>query len=254
LSELKRKAAKLPDSILRAARADRLRKERDRVEVQGTKITLISEKDGEDWPRMITLSNADGVGMIGLSRLSGHSFYELAWQGGMRVRRFELSSTTRDRIPFEHIELATLMAEALGKEERLVTEPVTAAEVEAAYLRRMKAARAEIGPAELKELPAAIEAKPAASYRVGNVLVTMLHGGENYAYVTVKDSDSAFLLCRDSKKEVMVAYPVHRGRPRRGAPLMSTPLAELNLKDSAWNRAVCSWGAWLALVLNVKGQ
>jgi hypothetical protein len=75
LADLKRKATRLPDTILRAARADRLRKEIDRIEVEGARIILTTERDDEDWPRMITLANQEGVGMLGLSRLSGHSFY-----------------------------------------------------------------------------------------------------------------------------------------------------------------------------------
>ncbi|MBE7556712.1 MAG: hypothetical protein HS126_37150 [Anaerolineales bacterium] len=55
---------------------------------------------------------------------------------------------TRNHVPFEHIELATILAEALGAEHDLHPEPVTPGEVEAAYLRRMKA-----GGAELQRLP-----------------------------------------------------------------------------------------------------
>src|SRR5688572_12303637 len=123
LSELKRKAAKLPDSILRAARADRLRKEKNWVQVQGAKIIVTTERNGEDWPRMIVMKDAEGNNMLGLSRLSGHSFYELAWNGALNVRRFELSGTTRNKVPFEHIELATMTAEALGAEYGLVPDP-----------------------------------------------------------------------------------------------------------------------------------
>lgn len=255
LNTVKQQAARLPDSILRAARADRLRKEKEQIEVKGSKISLITEKDGADWPRMITLRDDTETGMIGLSRLSGHSFYELAWNGGLNVRRFELSSTTRNRVPFEHIELATALAEALGAEYQLNTEPVSAAEVEAAYLRRMKATQAEIGPAQLtqEQLPAAIQgSKPVASYKVGNIVVTMLHGGDNFAYITVAGSQNGLLLYSESKKEVIAAYEVVRGRPRRNLPFMTTSLAELNLKESGWNRAVCSWGAWLASVLMFK--
>jgi hypothetical protein len=75
LADLKRKATRLPDTILRAARADRLRKETDRIEVEGARIILATERGDEAWPRLITLANQEGVGMLGLSRLSGHSFY-----------------------------------------------------------------------------------------------------------------------------------------------------------------------------------
>ncbi|GIK38121.1 MAG: hypothetical protein BroJett011_19540 [Chloroflexota bacterium] len=250
LSEFKRKAAKLPDSILRTARADRLRKEQDRVQVQGAKVTLTTERNGVDWPRMIVMKDEQGNNMLGLSRLSGHSFYELAWNGALNVRRFEISGTTRNKIPFEHVELATMIAEALGTETGLTPDPVEAGEVEAAYLRRMKATGAEIGPAQFKEVPQAVQGKPAASYKVCDIIVTMLRGGEDFAYITVGGSQSAFLMRRDDKKGVMAVWPVVRNRPRvGGAPLMSTPLAELDLTARSWNRALCAWGAWLAWVL-----
>jgi hypothetical protein len=245
LAEIKRKADRLPDTILRAAQADRLRKETDRVEVNGNRVTLITERDGEAWPRMLTLGD-----QIGLSRLSGHNFYELAWEGGLHVRRFEISSTSRNRIPFEHIELALRMAEALGAERGLRPEPVTAEQVEAAYLRRMKADGAELGPPVLKAAPPAIEGQPAAGYEVGDIRATMLYGGVDFAYVANgAAADQGVLLRRDEKRGVMMALPVSRGRPQRGAPLMTTPLADLDAAaDPGWNRALCAWGAWLAQV------
>jgi hypothetical protein len=193
---------------------------------------------------MVTLGD-----QIGLSRLSGHNFYELAWSGGLNVRRFEISSTTRNKIPFEHVELALRLAEALGEEIDLRPEPVTAAQVEAAYLRRMKADGAELGPSALETVPQAIEGKPMADYAVGDIRVTMLHGGTDFAYVTNGDTvEEGILLRRDEKRGVMMALPVTRGRPRRGAPLMTTPLADLDATDPTWNRSLCAWGAWLAQV------
>jgi hypothetical protein len=181
---------------------------------------------------------------IGLTRLSGHSFYELAWDGGLRVRRFEMSSTTRRKVPFEHIEVALRLAEALGAEQDLRPEPVTAAEVEAAYLRRMKAKEAQLGPPELAGLPPAIHGQPVASYKMGDVLATMLNGRQDVAYVTAKDT--AIVLRRDAKRGVLAALPVVRGRPQRGNVLMTTPLNELDLDSADWRRAICAWGAWLA--------
>ncbi len=248
LADLKRKATRLPDTILRAARADRLRKEKDRIEVEGNRIRLLTERDEENWPRMITLTDSEGTGLIGLSRLSGHSFYELAWEGGLHVRRFEISGTTRNKIPFEHIELATMLAEALGFEYNLQPQPVTPAEVEAAYLRRMKAAGAELGPAQTANLPQAIEGQPVAAYRVGEVQVIMLHGGADFAYAIVGDWETGVLLRRDDNRGVLVAMPVVRGRPRRGDILMTTPLAELG-QSGGWNRPLCAWAAWLAWVI-----
>ncbi len=244
LAEVKRRAARLPDTIMRAAQADRLRKQVDRIEINGQRLDLITERDGEDWPRMVTLGD-----QIGLSRLSGHNFYELAWDGGLHVRRFEISSTTRNKIPFEHIELALRMAEVLGEDIDLRPEPVSAEQVEAAYLRRMKADGATVGPPALGAVPAAIEGQPAAGYTVGDIRVTMLHGGTDFAYIVRGDeTEDGLLLRRDEQRGVMMAQPVKRGRPRRGVPLMSTPLDELDAADPGWNRALCAWGAWLAQV------
>ncbi|HEX9922077.1 MAG TPA: hypothetical protein VGD99_05400 [Anaerolineae bacterium] len=53
--------------------------------------------------------------------------------------------TTRHTIPFEHIEVALTLAEALATEYGLQPGPVTPGDVEAAYLRRMKLKRAEFG-------------------------------------------------------------------------------------------------------------
>ncbi|HEX9922178.1 MAG TPA: hypothetical protein VGD99_05915 [Anaerolineae bacterium] len=251
LADLKRKATRLPDTILRAARADRLRRETERIEIKGELISLVTEREGEPWPRMITMANQKGVGLLGLSRLSGHNFYELTWAGGLHVRRFEISSTTRHRVRFEHIELATMLAETLGTEADLRPEPVTPAEVKAAYLRRMKAEGVELGaPAPDLPLPRGTTGQPAAVYRVGEVQVTMLFGGPEFAYATAGDPETGVLLRRDDSRGVMVALPVRQGRPRRDTILMTTPRAELNLTDSQWNRALCAWAAWLAWGIN----
>jgi hypothetical protein len=257
LNDLKRKADRLPDTIQRVAWADRLGKERRRIEVKGNQVILTTERPSsapstssgsfsrqgdQDWPRSITLGD-----QIGLSRLSGHAFYELAWAGGLHVRRFELSSTTRNRLPVEHIELAHRLAEALGTEQGLAPDPVTPAEIEAAYLRRMKLKRAELGPPEPGlELPAAIQGQPLAIYQAGNVLVMLLRNNLDFAYAT--SGDAAILLRRDDKRGILAALPVARGRVRR-EPLLTTPLAELDFSQAAARRALCAWAAWLVWVL-----
>jgi hypothetical protein len=253
LNDLKRRVARLPDSIFRAARADRLRKEADRVEVNGSRIVLTTTRGEEQWPRMITLADAEGTPQLGLSRLSGHSFYECSWDGGLHVRRFDMSSTSRKKIPFEHIELATLLAETLGTERGLQAEPSTAEQVEAAYLRRMKAGEAELGPSHLKELSPAIQGQPMAGYRVGDIQVTVLRGGEDVAYATVAGKEEAVLLRKDPQRGVVLALPVTRGRPRRGETLMPTPLAEIKPDSPPDLRALCAWAAWLTQV-TVQGK
>ncbi|MCP4287957.1 MAG: hypothetical protein GY792_26560, partial [Gammaproteobacteria bacterium] len=124
LTGLKKQAAKrLPETILRVARAERLRKERCHLEVKENQVTLHVERPsskpalspsassgqaGQNWPLSVVLGD-----QVGLSRLSGHSFYELTWQGGYNVRRFEISGTRIKKVPFEHIEQAFCMAEIL---------------------------------------------------------------------------------------------------------------------------------------------
>lgn len=180
-------------------------------------------------------------------------------EGGLHARRFELSSTTRNRVPIEHIELATALAETLALEYDIPLPPVTAAEVEAAYLRRMKAKGAELGPPQQLELPRAVEGKPVAEYRVNNIVATLLHGGPDFAYIAPvpsasnngkEEEEMAVLLQRNEQKGVMIALPVVKGRPRRGSPLMTTPLAEVVLSEGAWLRALAAWGGWLVWALN----
>lgn len=252
LDDLQRRSARLPGSILRTARAEGLRKEFNRIEVQADQVILHTERDGEGWPRSLIFGD-----QIGLSRLSGHSFYELVWEGGLHVRRFELSSTTRNRVPVEHIELAAALAETLALEYNIPLPPATAEAVEAAYLRRMKAKRAELGEPQPRELPPAIQGKPMAEYRVNNIVATLLYGGTDFAYIAPVPSPgnngqeqekTGVLLQRNEQKGMMTALPVIKGRPRRGSPLMTTPLAGMNLREGSWLRSVTAWGAWLVSV------
>jgi len=252
LNGLKKKAVRRPDSILRAARADRLRKETDSLTVEGNRVKLITDRGDGDWPQLVVFSDREGVGLLALSRLSGHSFFELSWNGGLNVRYFEISGTTRKKIPFEHIEVATMLGEALAADYEVEPEPVSANEVEAAYLRRMKAKVAVIGPPPAIELPPAISGRPFAAYQVGEVTVVILKGGEDFAYIAVPGKDDAVLLRQDEKRGVLAAVPAPRGRPRRNEVLMSTPLVELALSDPAWLRAASAWGAWLVWALHLK--
>jgi hypothetical protein len=255
LADLKRRAGRLPDSILRTARAERLRKETNRLQVTGNEVTLTVDRGGEGsphrpagWPRSITIGE-----QIGLTRLSGHSFYELAWQGGLHVRRFEISGTTRRRVPFEHIELALGLAETLAMEQELTADPVTPAEVEAAYLRRLKARRAEFGPpSPALTLPEAIRGRPVVSYRLLDLDAVILHGDQDWVYATAAGSEAAVLLQQEDRRQVLAALTMVRGRPQRGQPLMTTPLAELDLSTGGWLRAIAAWAAWLARVTSRK--
>jgi hypothetical protein len=237
MESVKRAAARLPDTIQRAAWGDRLDKRRRIARLEGTKVNLVPPEDDEttggDWPRFLTIADR-----VGLTRLSGHSFYELAWEGGIRVRRFELSSTTRNRIRFEHTELAVRLAEAVADAK---PEPASAEEIEGAYLRRMRVSSAELGPPQVKDVP--VEGTPMATYRAGDVTVTVLHGGEYLAYAV--NGDTAVALHRDERRGVIAALPLVRDRVRR-QPLMTTPLDEIGSPSSPEElRALSAWAAWL---------
>jgi hypothetical protein len=247
LAELKRQAARLPDTIQRAAWGDRLRKDRQVTRLEGARVVLEPAPEEEDgmpeWPRFLTIAER-----VGLTRLSGHSFYEAAWDGGLRARHFELSDTTRNRVPFEHTELAVRLAEALAGGER--PDPAAPGEIEAAYLRRLfnprkgKDYRVELGPPRPEGLPDGVAGMPLASYRAGEVTVTLLRGEENVACAMA--GGTAILLRRDERRGALAALPVTRGRVGR-EPLMTTPLAELHAPPMPEElRALCAWAAWLA--------
>jgi hypothetical protein len=177
--------------------------------------------------------------------MSGHALYELAWEGGLRVRHFEMSNTTRGSVPFDHTELAVRVAEAVGG---AAPEPAAPEEVEAAYLRRALSPRrggeaaAEMGPPPAEALPPAVAGQAVASYRVGNIAVAVLHGGDDLAYAAA--GEAGVVLRRDERRGVVAALPFARGRVRR-EPLMTTPLTEVEITP-AWQRALCAWAAWLA--------
>jgi hypothetical protein len=247
LTDLKQRAARqTPDSIFRAARADKLRRERDRLERSEAGLILTTEKEKEPWPRTVVMKNETDDPLLAVSRLSGHNFYELSWNGGLNTRRFELSGTTRKRVPFEHIEIALWLAETLGAELGLTPEPVSTQAVEAAYLRRMKAGGVALGPPTLTpdELPKVVKGRPVAGYQVDDIMATLLAGdGPDLAWIS--RGEQGVLLQQDVKRGVVHALPAQRGRPRRGQPLMTTPLAELDMKSSATRRALLAWGCWL---------
>jgi hypothetical protein len=247
LADVKRQAARLPDTIQRAAWGDRLRKDRRVARLEGTRVVLepAPEEDdtGMDWPRFLTIAER-----VGLTRLSGHSFYELSWDGGLRSRHFELSNTTRNKIPFEHTELALRLAEVVAEGER--PDPASPEEVEAAYLRRLFNPRkgkdyfVEMGPPQPENLPDGVDGTPLATYRAGDVAVTILHGNDTIACAVA--GGTVIALHRDERRGVVAAFQVVRGRVKR-QPLMTTPLDELSSPLSPEEtRALSAWAAWLA--------
>ena len=248
LADLKRRTERRPPSILTMARAEALRKEQHRLEVHGQEIVLITEKDeAPDWPRRLTLGD-----QVGLSRLSGHSYYELAWAGGLHVRRFELSSTSRQKIPVEHIELATALAETLALEAGLELPPVTAEQVEAAYLRRLKVERVSFGQPDGAPLSQAVRGRAMVVYRAGPVSAYILHDDRDLIYATARDTDTGILIQRDPARERLVALTVTRGRLQGGEPLQTTSLSDIDLTDGGGLRSVAAWAAWLASMVGSK--
>ncbi|MEM7346883.1 MAG: hypothetical protein AAF485_21805 [Chloroflexota bacterium] len=247
LAGIKKKAGRLPDHYARAALADRsLRKYDDVLTVDGNIITLTTSPDGGEWPRTLIMYDQEGQPQLGLSRLSGHAFYEVSWDGGLHIRRFEVSSTSRNRIAFEHIEVATRFAEVIAQEFDLSCEAISPEQIEAAYLRRMKVNTVRLAGAT-QPIPPAIKGTPAARYIVNdiNITATLLTQGDDLIYVEVSDQDEAVLITRDERRGVLVAVPVRRGRPRRGSPIMTTPLDGLNLSEPDVVRSLCAWAVWL---------
>ncbi len=271
LSDIKQKATRLPDHFMRAALADRdLRKYQDTIIVNGNEVSLTSTPDGGDWPRTLVMYDQEGGPQLGLSRLSGHAFYELSWDGGLHIRRFEVSSTTRQGIPFEHIEMATRFAEVIAQEFGLQFKPVSPEEIEAAYLRRMKVSGATLQD-PIGELPPTIKGDPVAMYvtndithygghnyggcNYGGVITSTLltaEGGDLVYAVPAYDGAESVLLTRNDRRNVIMAVPVKRGRARRGNPIMTTPLEGLDLTKPSYSRALCSWAAWLTWSLLPK--
>jgi hypothetical protein len=252
LADLKRQAARLPDTIRRAAWGDRLRKDGQIARLEGSQVVLEpapEENQGVTWPRFITLADR-----VGLTRLSGHVSYELSWDGGLRSRHLELSNTTRNGVPFEHTELAVRLAEVLAAGG--LPDPAPPEEIEAAYLRRVFNPRkggeyiVEMGPPSEEALPDGVEGSSLASYRAGAVTVTLLHGSEHLAYAAV--GETVVVLRRDGRHGVVAAAEVVRGRVAR-QPLMTTPLDELSAPPTpAERRALAAWAAWLAGVVESK--
>ena len=57
------------------------------------------------------------------------------------------------------------------------------------------------------------------------------------------------VLQRNPQRGVMAALAVVKGRPRRGSPLMTTPLADMAGQEGLWLRTLAAWGAWLVWAL-----
>jgi hypothetical protein len=140
------------------------------------------------------------------------------------------------------------LAEALAGEDGPRAEPATPGEVEAAYLRRMKASSAGLGPPRSGEPPAGVGGTSVVTYQAGDVAVTMLHGADDVVFAAA--GETTIVLRCSERRGVLAALPVVRGWGRRD-PLMTTPLAETE-PTPEWNRALCAWTGWLAWAINRK--
>ena len=71
--------------------------------------------------------------MLALSRLSGHNFYQLSWNGGLNVRLFEMSSTSRNKVPVEPLDAGNPLPRdvPLSQLRKLPAEVESAAENQA---------------------------------------------------------------------------------------------------------------------------
>lgn len=234
LTGLKQKAARLPYSLSRIAWADRLLKETVTVQRDGNMLTVHIDRLPADiaWPQFINFGTA-----VGVTRLSGHGFYELGWADGSRT--FELHNTRRNKLPVEHTELAMALAEILAGDAR--PDSATPQEIEAAFLRRMKAKQAELLPAPESVPLIGADAVPVGAYRVGDITAVILKHKELAIYAA--KGDTAVVLQRHMSRGELVAKPVVRGRAR-GTALVSTPLADIG-RSAEWTRALCAWACWL---------
>ena len=244
LAAVKRRAEKLPDHLAVAAWADTLLKETYSLAPESkTRFVLHRHRLSGDaaWPRFTAV--ADKVGLL---RLSGHGFYEVAWGQSEYVRRFELSSTRQRGLPVEHVEIAVNIARVLA--EGAEFPPASPEAIEVAYLRRIKATAVELGPppaqTPLGDYPAI--AGYTIHHRHGDPLpVTIFQALELVAFAPIPGRpDEGMALKKDPDRNLLGVWPVRRGVLRR--PLLTgTPLQEVG-KGGAWMRALCAWLGWVA--------
>jgi hypothetical protein len=179
--------------------------------------------------------------------MTGHGFYELLWDEGRQIRRFEISSTSQNKLPVDHTEIAIAIAAALAGEDGPRPEPATPEEIEAALIAKMKLEEVTMGSPTLSTLPAGRgEGRPVAEYKAGDVSVHWIVGGHVIAYAThPKHPNQAFVLEKSGPTNMLVIKEVRRGRIRP-QPVAAVTAADIG-DGKDWNRAVCSWLAWAAM-------
>ena len=251
LDETKKEALRLPFRLQRPAQADRLSKETYTVTRTGATLTLEVARIPQDdaWPRFLVVGD-----QVGITRLNGHGFYELVWDGGEYNRRFDLGGTTKERIPIEHTELVLRMGEVLAG-EGAAAKPASPQEIKAAYLRRMKANKVTLGPPP-QTLPVDdIKGKAVASYTVAvkkgpQVEVAWIAGGEIRACAVV--GDEAMVLREDKRAKALVIHPVKNRRIRLPQKVLTAPVEGGLWKGPDRVRVLSSWIAWVGWLLLSK--
>ena len=241
LAEVKRQAGRLPDSLHRYAWGEGLRRETCTVALEEGVVTLNLDRGSNDtaWPRGLVLGDS-----LGITRLSGHAFYELTWvdeaAGTYRSRRFDLNNSSRRKIPVEHVELAVAIAQVAGK-LAITPEPAEPDEIEAAFLRRMKVEKAVLGPPDIEFPVTGVKGQGLVSYQVGNIKATWLQGDAVLAVAW--HGEQAMALKQNEQTERLEVIPVVRNR-MRGRALMRVLVEEVG-EGGAWMRAMLSWLCWL---------
>jgi hypothetical protein len=203
----------------------------------------------EAWPRSVVFGEA-----MAISRLTGHGFYELIWAGGQSIRRFELSSTSQNKLPVEHTELAIALAEVVAGDGGPRPIPADPEEIEAAFIYKMKLEQVTMGRPTMQALPPGrLEGRPVAEYKAGDVSVHWIVGGNIIAYAIRGDNtDQAYVLEKSDKTGLLSIKAVQHGRVRP-QPIAVVTAADIG-EGKSWNRAVASWLAWATMSLVVQRQ
>lgn len=253
LEKIKAQAARLPFDIQYLAIADRLDKETWTVAKPASgptnefAVQVSRPPQDEAWPRFLAFGKQAGI-----SRLNGHGFFEVSWNEGEFIRRFELSATSRNRIPVEHTEIALGIAQALaGPDAR--PEPADTKAIEAAFLRRMKAVKITLGPPPADPVLEGTKSTPSASFSIYNakgeelVKTVWMSKGDTVACAVIGE-ETVMALQVDAQNQVLAVRPVVKKRVRPSQNIQTTPLGEIDWQPK-WIRALCAWLGWLAWVL-----
>ena len=247
LTDIRQRALTLPPSLHGAAWASRLSRNAYHLALSQHQVEVVTKRGVSDWPVSLILGEK-----VGLSRLGGHSLYQVTWDGGAHSRLFEVSNTTRNGLKLEHTELAVAIAEVLYGAGLSELESVTPEEIELAYLTRMRASQATLGgpKAVIISKDLVPEGRPVATYQVGEWTATWLVGGEVLALLSDQAANICYALLQDPARKILFICPVKDQVLRKRQRLAeATWLVNLNLTDAKWIRALCAWTCWVGWAL-----